>query len=273
MNEETKLVEVNNDEINVWELMEHLKSSWHSLAAGCAAGLLGATGFLILAPDKYEATAVIQPATIGMIVASPTLTPTVEPVEPVAQIIERLKIITFYDNDTIKACQAGSAKNLAEEVKASIVKGNNLVSLGYRADSAAQAKNCMTKIVAQLNQSQADIATPLIKELEYQRASTKRQIDETEKFLAQNENGLASMPAGSMLLTLKREELLKLQKLHREQSIQLTAPLTQSMKLLEPIYAPENPIYPKKLLTLVCGVMGGLFLGLFALLINRNWRR
>lgn len=269
MSEDTKIVEANDDEINIWELMEHLKSGWHWLAGGCAVGLLGATGFLMLVPAKYEATAVIQPATIGMIVATTTTTT----VEPVAQTIERLKLVTFYGDDTVKVCQAGSAKDLAEGVKVSIVKGNNLVSLGYRADSVALAEACMAKIVGQLSQSQIDIATPLIKELEDQRASTKQQIDDAERFLAQHEKGLSSAPTGSVLLMLKREELMKLQKLYREQRIQLTEPLTQSMKLLEPIYAPERAVFPKKLLTVAGGFIGGLFLGLLALFINRGWRR
>lgn len=271
MSEDTKIVEANDDEINIWELMEHLKSGWHWLAGGCAVGLLGATGFLMLVPAKYEATAVIQPATIGMIVATTTTTTTT--VEPVAQTIERLKLVTFYGDDTVKVCQAGSAKDLAQGVKVSIVKGNNLVSLGYRADSVALAEACMAKIVGQLSQSQIDIATPLIKELEDQRASTKQQIDDAERFLAQHEKGLSSAPTGSVLLMLKREELMKLQKLYREQRIQLTEPLTQSMKLLEPIYAPERAVFPKKLLTVAGGFIGGLFLGLLAFFINRGWRR
>lgn len=131
----------------------------------------------------------------------------------------------------------------------------------------------MAKIVGQLSQSQVDIATPLIKELEDQRASTKQQIDDAERFLAQHEKGLSSAPTGSVLLMLKREELMKLQKLYREQRIQLTEPLTQSMKLLEPIYAPEKAVFPKKLLTVSGGFICGLFLGLLALFINRGWRR
>lgn len=117
--ENARIVEATDDEINIWELIGHLKSGWHWLAGGCAVGLLGATGFLMLVPAKYEATAVIQPATIGMIVATTTTTTTT--VEPVAQTIERLKLATFYGDDTVKVCQAGSAKDLAEGVKVSIV--------------------------------------------------------------------------------------------------------------------------------------------------------
>lgn len=41
-------------------------------------------------------------------------------------------------------------------------------------------------------------------------------------------------------MMLKREDLTKLQKLYREQRIQLTEPLTQPMKLLEPFMCLRN---------------------------------
>ncbi|WP_138512337.1 hypothetical protein [Rhodoferax bucti] len=281
MSENAKIVEANDDEINIWELMEYLKSGWHWLAGGCAVGLLGAMGFLMVAPAKYEATAVVQPATVGMNFAAPMPMPTPTPMpmpmpmptEPVAQTMERLKLVTFYGDDIVKTCQAGSSKELAEGMKTSLVKGNSLISLAYRADTVALAEACLAKIVGQLSQSQGDIATPLIKELEDQRASTKQQIDEAQKFLAQQEKSLASTPSGSVLLMLKREDLARLQKLHREQRVQLKEPLTQSMKLLGPMYVLESAVFPKKSLTLIAGVVVGLFVGLFSFFLYRGWRR
>jgi uncharacterized protein involved in exopolysaccharide biosynthesis len=269
MHEHGQLHEV-DDEINLWELLEQLKAGWHWLAGSSVVGLVGAIGFLILVPPKYEATAIIQPATIGMATAS--MTTTAITVEPVGQTLERMKLVTFYGDDTVKACQASSAKDLAGDVKISVIKGNSLLSISYRANSAAAAKTCMTKIVEQLAQSQATLAAPLIKELEDQLTSTRQQIDGAERFLAQNEKNLAA-PNGSVLLMLKREEMIKLQKLYREQRTQLTAPFTQTIRLLEPIYVPENPVFPKKLLTVIGGLFGGLFLGVFALFVNRGLHR
>lgn len=272
MSEDTKIVEANDDEINIWELMEHLKSGWHWLAGGCAVGLLGATGFLMLVPAKYEATAVIQPATIGMIVATTTTTTTTT-VEPIAQTIERLKLVTFYGDELVKTCQATSAKDLAEDVKASLVRGSTLLSVGYRANSVETAQSCVAKVVGRLAQSQSEISLPLIKELENQLASTKQQIEEAERFLAQNEKLLSPAANGAVLLMLKREELMNMKKLYREQRLQLIEPLTRPLQLLEPIYAPQKAVSPKKLLVVAGGLMGGLFAGLLALFINRGWRR
>ncbi len=269
MNENVQIQEGYDDEINLWELMEHLKSGWHWIVGGVGAGLLCTTWFLMLTPAQYEATAVIQPATVGMIFATPT------PTEPIAQTLERLKLRAFYGDDVVKSCQVDSAKDLAGGVKVAIVKGNNLISIAYRADSVAIAQACMAKIVGRLTHSQAAIAAPLIKELKNQLALTKQQIDDIERVQAQNEKRLARSLVSneSVLLMLKKEELSRLQKLYREQSIQLSEPFTQPIKLLEPIDISEEAISPKKGIITAVGLITGLFAGLLALFVNRSWRR
>lgn len=272
MNQEMRNIESDHGEINLWELLEHLKSGWQWVAGGGASGLASAIVLAAFIPAQYEATVVVQPATIGMIVASTTTTTTVE---PVAQTLERLKLVTFYSDDIVKACDADSAKDLANSVKVNLVKGNNLLSISYRAETAALANACMNKIVTQLTQSQTAIAAPLIKELQDQQTSTKQQIDDAERFLAAGEKRATSSPGSnelSTLMMLKREDLTKLQKLYREQRIQLTEPLTQPMKLLEPIYVPEKPVAPKKLMIIAGSLIGGMLIGLLAFLANRSWR-
>ena len=236
---------------------------------GGATGLASAIILAAFIPAQYEATVVVQPATIGMIVATTT-------VEPVAQTLERLKLVTFYSDNIVKACDADSAKDLTNSVKVNLVKGNNLLSISYRDETAALANACMNKIVTQLTQSQTAIAAPLIKELQDQQTATKQQIDDAERFLAAGEKRATSSPGSnelSTLMMLKREDLTKLQKLYREQRIQLTEPLTQPMKPLEPIYVPEKPVAPKKLMIIAGSLIGGMFIGLLALLANRSWRR
>jgi len=273
MNQEMRNIEPIDDEINLWELLEHLKSGWKWVVGGGATGLASAIVLAAFIPAQYEATVVIQSATIGMIFATTTTTTTLE---PVAQTLERLKLVTFYNDDIVKACDADSAKELANSVKVNLVKGNNLLSISYRAETAAQANACMSKIVTQLTQSQTAIAAPLIKELQDQQISTKQEIDDAERFLAAVEKRATSLSGSnelSTLMMLKREDLTKLQKLYREQRIQLTEPLTQPMKLLEPIYVPEKPVAPKKLMIIASSLIGGMLIGLLAFFANLSWRR
>ncbi len=273
MNQDMRNIEPMDDEINLWELLEHIKSGWKWVAGwGGATGLASAIVLAAFIPTQYEATVVVMPATIGMNSVS-TMT---NNVEPVAQTLERLKQVTFYIDDIVKACDADSAKDLANKVKVNFVKGNNLLSIRYRAETALLANACMNKIVTQLTQSQTAIAAPLLKEFQDQQIFTKQQIDDLERFLAAHEKRATGSPYPNELHSLmisKRDDLTRLQKLYREQRILLTEPLTQPMKLLEPIYVDEKPVAPIKLMIIAISLIGGMLIGLLALFTNRSWRR
>lgn len=275
MDQHEKNHEMVDDEINVWELVGRVQAGWRWLAVGGAAGLAAAFLYIFVTPTQYEASAVIQPAVFGVISGTTTTTTTASVmVEPLGQTLERTKLVTFYADDIINHCQSTSPRKLAKDVKTNIVKGTNLLSITYRAESVTVAKTCIRKIVGQLTKTLSVIATPLIAELEEQRTSTKQQIGEAERFLARS--SAPSVPfAGSgesVLVMLKRDELWNLQKLYREQRIQLTEPLTQPMKLLGPIYGSDNAVHPNKPVAAGSGLLGGAFAGLVALLLYGSWR-
>ena len=262
-----------DDEISLWDIMAFLKEGWLWLVSGLVLGLAGAVGFVLMTTSLFEATAIVQPATVGL----PTTTTTTKgaEVEPVAQTLERLKLPTFYDEVMLQACQAPTRLALSGSVKASQVKGNSLIQVSYRAPSTAVAEACVNAVVAQLSQSQQAIAESLLKTLEEQLVLTKKQLTEAESFQGRLEKRATSSADSTSLLMLntltKREEIVRLQKLLVEQKVQLSAPLTQPMQLLEPIYAPERAVAPKKLPMLAGGLFGGLVLGGLVFFVRRSW--
>lgn len=260
-----------DDEVSLWDILDFLKDGWRWLAGGLIAGAVGAVGFVLVSPAQFEAMAIVQPATVGL----PTTTTKGAEVEPVVQTLERLKLPTFYDEAMLQACQAPSRQALAASVKASQVKGNALIQVSYRAPTITAAEACVNTVVAQLTQSQTTIAEPLIKTLEEQLVLTRKQLTEAEGFQGQLEKRATSSADAASLLMLnalsKREEIVRLQKLLIEEKVQLSAPLTQPMQLLEPIYAPERPVAPKKLPVLAGGLLGGLVLGGLAFFVRRSW--
>lgn len=272
MNTQIEMPEDDN-EISLWDIVDFLKEGWRWLAGGVVAGAVGAVGFVLVSPAQYEATAIVQPATVGM----PTTTTTTKgaEVEAVAQTLERLKLPTFYNDVLLQACESSSRQGLAGSVKASQVKGNALIQISYRASSTLVAEACVNAVVAQLRQSQATLGEPLLKTLEEQLVLTKKQLTEAEGFQGQLEKRATSSTDGASLLMLnalsKREEIVRLQKLLIEQKVQLSAPLTQPMQLLEPIYAPERAVAPKKLPVLAGGLFGGLVLGGLVFFARRSW--
>lgn len=275
-----------DEEVSIWIVMEFIKSGWHWLAGGTAVGLAGAIGFVAIVPAQYEAIAVIQPATVGVLTANTNTTKGAE-VESVAQMLERLKAATFYTDQLINLCDIQSKVNsrqaLATAMKPSLIKGNALIRVSYQAASPAIAEACVAGVVNQLAKAQGEIAAPLMKTLKEQQQNTKQQLDEAERFENQIEKRVLTMdPSGaqfsqSMLLLSaamsKKDEISKLRKAYAEQSVLLSEPLTQPTKLLEPIYASDRAVFPKKGVTLASGLMGGLFLGLLALLVRNSWRR
>lgn len=258
-----------NDESAIWNVLDFFKIAKNWLAGGAVMGLLGAVGFVIVAPTQYEAMAVIQPATVGL----PTTMKGAE-VEPAALTLERLKIATFFTPDLVQACEANSAQHLAKAFKASLVKGNSLIQLSYRAASKGQAEACVNEVVARLVSTQAKIASPLIKTLEEQLALTQRRLADDKAYQAQVAQRSSAGDGASLLMlksVLQREELAQLQKMALDQSIQLSAPLTQPMQLLEPVYAPEKAVFPKPLPSVLIGALAGLVLGGLAFFVRRSW--
>lgn len=256
-------------------VLEFFRISWRWLVGGCAIGLLSANGFLALSPAKFKAEVLIQPATVGVTFSTSSSISVSTPVEPIAQTLERLKRINFYGDDVVKECHALSAKSMVEEhLKARIARGSNLLLIEYIADSAANAEACLGKVVEQLVQSQAVVAAPAIKAMEDQLADTKRQIDSRERFLAQFEargqRSISPTFTESILMILKSEELIKLQARYHDESRLLKEPLTQPVKLLEPIYSAQDEVYSRKLAVILVGLIGGLCLGALALLVTRH---
>lgn len=264
-----------DDELSLRDVLDFLKQAWRWLAAGATAGLIGAVGLVLITPSQYEVTAVIQPATVGLPTTTTTTTTKGADVEPVVQTLERLKIATFYTSEMVQVCQVASAHALASGLKPSLVKGNSLIQLNYRATSKAEAEACVNAVVARLAKSQSMIVAPIIKTLEEQLAQSRLRLREAKEFQAQLEKRAASADTSSLLMLsalAKREEIEHLQKQILELEVQLSAPLTQPLQLLEPIYASEWPVATKRLSTLAGGVFGGLVLGGLAFFARRSWQ-
>ena len=262
-----------DNEISLWDIVDFLKEGWRWLAGGVLAGAIGAVGFVLVSPAQFEATAIVQPATVGM----PTTTTTTRgaEVEPVAQTLERLKLPTFYDEAMLQACQAPSRQALSGSVKASQVKGNVLIQVSYRAPTTEVAEACVNAVFAALARSQAEIAAPIIKTLEEQLSLSRQRLADEKAFQTEAEKRVSGAADGVSLLMLKalskREDIVQLQRQLVDQSVQLSAPITQPVRLLEPIYAPERPVSPKKLPVLAGGLFGGLVLGGLVFFVRRSW--
>lgn len=256
-----------DDELSLWDFVNFLKEGWRFIASGLVVGLTGAGGFVLMSPPQFEATAVVQPAKVGLL----TATTKGSEVEPVTQTLERLKLATFYSDALVQICQAPSALALIGRVKASQITGNSLIQVSYRASSIAVAEACVNAVVSQLVKSHGAIAEPLVKMLEEQLVLTRKELAEAESFQQHLEKRTDSTTLLAFSTLIKREEIVRLEKQAVEQKIQLSPPLTQPMQLLEPIYAPDKAVAPQKLPVFAGGLFGGLVLGSLVFFVRRSW--
>lgn len=268
-------------DFRIQDIFQTLRAAWKWLAWGAAVGLVGSSVFLMLVPARYEAKAVIQPATVGLNASSTTLKG-IE-IESAAQTLERLKLATFYNDQLLKVCNvemgSDAREQLAKEMKPILIKGNSLIQVVYRSSSPEIAMACLSAVVDNLAKAQASIANPIIKTIEEQRVLTKQQLEESHRFQSQIEKRAMSLDPSdakfsqTMLMLnaalSKREEITKLQKTYNEQSLSLSQPLTEEAKFFEPIYASDAPVFPKKSLTFLGGLVLGVVLGGLAWVVRR----
>lgn len=260
-----------NNKNEILEIINVAKSGYRRLIAGVLLGIVGGLIFLQIVTPQYEAVAVIQPSTVG----TGSLTRT--QLESTTETIERLKLPTFFNTETLQACEVEDPSVLSKRVKTFPIKSSTLVQIQYRSTSKEKVEVCIKKIVEQLKFSQHVSQAPLIKNLETQLELTKKQIDDAEKFLKEFNERMIKMEASqidSALLYLdvksKREELIGLRKLYNDQSAALSEPLTQPLRLLEKINVSANPVFPNKMLTILAAVLAGFFIALLSLFARQR---
>ncbi len=257
-------------DISLWDVIDFLKQGWRWLVGGGIVGLICSAGFVLVSSIQYEATAVIQPARVGVPTGATVAMKGAE-VEPLLQTLERLKVASFFTPELVRVCEMTSAQALASSVKASSVKGNSLIQISYRSQSVAQAEACMQAIVAQLRNTQAMIAAPIVQLQEKQLEASRQLLAEAKELQIQIKRRMASSLEKTALLILddllRQEEISRLQKQVLEQSIQLSAPVTQSMQLLEPI----TVVAQKKLPMLAVGPFAGLLIGGLIFFVRCRW--
>lgn len=287
------------DSVNVWAAIQALISGWRLVAKGGLIGLLAGAAFLLVAPTQYEATALIQPASVGISSTNTVSTGGVTnatirgfEVESPQQAMERLKLSSFYTDDLVTLCQTKTSwlsfssdlrQKLSDDIKVKLVKGNTLVEVAYRAKSQAIAESCVKGVVAQMTTTQEKLAKPLIDALKEQIQLTKTQLEDSERFQKLLESRAMNMDPSeakfsqTMLMLnaalSKREEINKLRKVYTELSLQLAEPLTQGTTLLEPVTSSEDPVFPQKGLTLFAGLVLGLFSGVMVLFLRLSWNQ
>ncbi len=260
------------DEISLKDIIDFLMESWKTILGLGLLGLLGSAGFLAVTPNQYEATAQIQMAQISANNNNNT-NPLGVNVEEPNLLILRLKLPTTYSAAEIKACGLEGQKMSAESIVAmsnfSAIKGvGSIVELKIRMESRDQAVVCAQALFENIRESQNQIIKPYIEEAKVLLTKYQVRLKGAQELITRADKSGAAISAAYLA---NRDEV----KFLTDESIRLntfvTAGDARQAKLVSPIYASEAAVLPKKKITLMAGLLAGLFLGLLLVMVRKVW--
>lgn len=275
-------------QVNIWEVVTYLRINWRWYVVGSLIGAL--VGFLLfwVVPPKYEASVVIQPARVGSITGG-FANPVVQgnELESAAFMVERFKQPGFFSESMRQRCQvaytSGYQKEMANDLSASIVKLQNqpmsLAKLSWKAATPEIAQDCILAIVEAITEVQNSIAGPVVSSLIRQREISQREVNlylaELAKIDRQESRREPAQTAFNQIVIADkaaqnlRESLALARKQLAEEDAQLTAPYTQKVLTLAPVYASQDPTIAFKSAVGLSALLGMLF-GICALLVRRS---
>jgi capsular polysaccharide biosynthesis protein len=260
------------DEISLKDIIDFLMESWKTILGVGLLGLLGSVGFLAVTPNQYEATAQIQVAQISANNNNNT-NPLGVNVEDPNLLMARLKLPTTYSAAEIKACglegQKMPAESLVSMSKFSAVKGvGSIIELKIRMESREQAVICAQALFENIRESQNQIIKPYIEEAKGLLIKYQARLKEAQELVIRADKSGAALSAAYLA---NRDEI----KFLTDETIRLNAFIAagdvRQAKLVSPIYSSEAAVFPKKKITLMVGLLAGLFLGLLLVMVRKVW--
>lgn len=255
-------------EISLVDIIDFIKKAKKTMVLFGILGIVIAALYIVIAPNQYEATAQIKMAQIS--ITNPT-NPFGTTVEDPNSLIARMQLPTNYSSEVIAACEyqdkSQAALALSKAVKLTIPKGlTNTVELKVSSLSPQIALACAQAIVDQITLLQAQFAKPFVEEAKIRLVQDNDRIDAARKLIARADQSGSAMSAAYLAA---RDELTYFLT-DREKMLDLINSVDKrGTQLISPIYAPEKPVSPKKMIAVLVGLFIGLLLGLGVALVRK----
>ena len=264
-----------DDEISLREIWQVLvRYKWLVLGMPAIAVAVALVVSFLLKP-VWEATAVVQVGQVGQVGQAGQL------IEPVARVVERLKVRSFGDAVLAGLGVPRDEKNpLAHLFRHSLqvkpLPAADLIEVRVRGYSRQEASQWADAIFEKLHKIHAELAAPTIQRLKQQMAEVTQQITQTQTARdalfdvttrLKRHGGPDAFMEQIVLantLVMRDAELRALEQTKRVVEEQLSPVRTYPTSLMGEVYVANDPVAPKKgLIVALAGVLG-LVLGVFA---------
>ena len=271
------------DELSFIDLLVFIRRNFRVLL-GCA--LLGAVVGLVLAyamPAQWEASALVR---IGQLGASGSSGSSGSLIEPALQVVDRIKNISFQKSvlnrlGTINGENSTNVKTFNSSLKVKLEK-SELISISLDSYSPEDAKAYLEAVIEELKNIHTRMSESAINRWNQELVSTeeaiKKDIDESNSLnKSLKELNASEKKFPEMLL---KSNILLLHELARERELQfylerkfllqeqLSSERTFATEVLGQVEVSGVPVFPKKPLFALAGIILGLILGVLLSIIN-----
>jgi capsular polysaccharide biosynthesis protein len=253
-------------ELSLKEAINLFFDAWKTIAIFGLLGFLSSITYLLATPKQYEVTAQIQMAQIngnnnnnnnlnnnplGVNVEDPNL------------LLARMRIPSSYSDLEIKACGLGQSKAPAENLTSlanfSVVRGvSGIVELKIRMNSKDQAIACAQALFENIRRSQNQIMRPYIDEARNLLIKYQARLDGAREIIVRADKSDSAVSAAYLAsrdeVRIITDEIFRL-------NTYIAVGEARQTRLISPIYASNEPVLPKKKITLIAGLFLGLLLG------------
>lgn len=268
------------DEIYLVDLWRILVREWRSFAIAALAVLALAVAYAMLAKPRWEAQAWVQVGQIGTQPAGQDPRP-----EPFQRVIERLQTVAFQDEVlqsagvALKSPEAGLYR-ASLKVDPSFYAG--LIKISVRAASPDLARRLAQATVDRLHAiHERLLAVPLAQarerlgevQADLREATVSRDSLRAAAGGKDAASGQGPALVAGLLLAGKETEVRELRQTREDLAARLGDNYTFATSMPWPIYQPDHPVAPNRVLIVGLGVLGGLGLGLFVAVANDARRR
>lgn len=258
-----------NDKISILNTIFYIQKRWKVIIFTGFIGLVTSILYLINTSSTYEAKTLIQVARVR----TPQNTLGVNAEEPAA-LIARMSSPTSFESATISACgleqTADGGGALIKAVKLVIPKGlASAVELKVRLTSRELATACAKSVFEQIAQSQTLLSESLRRPQKIRLAIVKERLEQDQSLLVKVDQTKGANAATYFAL-LSQKRVLEDERDALELILSDESSIKTQMQF--PIEVTSKPIYPKRELSLLVGIFGGLLLGLVIILVDKKAR-
>lgn len=256
---QTDMETAGNDEIELKDIIEFARENFKLIAATTLVAVALSLVYLMVTPKKYEGSLLLQMAQQGEAV-----------IEAPVKLAVRLRYATSYTEAVTMACGFESlgavGDNLGGMLKTSVLKlVPNVLELKLRATSPEEVSQCSAALSMMIAKQQHDL---MEEHLIGKRATLEmlQQLETTHSKQLQYARK-AEMGDYGFLVIMDKLSSLRTRIAALQEELQPTN--LQSAKVLVPLNITPYPVFPNKKITLIIGLLGGVFLGvMFALIRN-----